>query len=366
MALKFIFCTGRLSRDPEVWFRQVEPIRLTQQRTSRMRDSAAVPFRVMPWFSCTRAITLLSAFMWFGLADSAYAAPSKETAAVRQAVLASLKDPSSAKFGAIEISGDFACVEVNARNGFGGYNGMSATVVSRIDGGWYTLGGEGTSLSECGRVVKQLQESKGAEKHAQPASEEHQSHAGAASAGRAASGPASQPAATAPMRNSSSAPLVAQLDSIDPKSDSSQSVERQAARIEASGGATPEVSRLQCAVDATVFMAADASRVARKQTNVGTAEISPVLAAAQKRMLEHHPMGPIVGEIALVVPDLVARMTTRVNEMRPNLAGSLAALDQQTHDRRQSVAMLAEQLKLAAERSCRSAGYSFPIISLPD
>jgi hypothetical protein len=56
---------------------------------------------------------------------------------IKQAVLASLKDPESAKFGQFTQVGDNqACIEVNARNSYGGYSGTTPFLVRKIDGEW--------------------------------------------------------------------------------------------------------------------------------------------------------------------------------------------------------------------------------------
>jgi hypothetical protein len=53
-------------------------------------------------------------------------------------IRSSLKDPDSAKFGEINISqsGKFACVEVNAKNSFGGYTGFSSMILKKVSGKW--------------------------------------------------------------------------------------------------------------------------------------------------------------------------------------------------------------------------------------
>lgn len=56
---------------------------------------------------------------------------------IKQAVLASLKDPESARFGQFTQVGDnHACIEVNARNSYGGYSGTTPFMVRKIDGKW--------------------------------------------------------------------------------------------------------------------------------------------------------------------------------------------------------------------------------------
>ena len=63
-----------------------------------------------------------------------------EVKLLKQAVKDRLKDPASPVFGNFYIVGaDKACVEVNAKNSFGGYVGMSATYLAKVDGAWYSI-----------------------------------------------------------------------------------------------------------------------------------------------------------------------------------------------------------------------------------
>lgn len=61
---------------------------------------------------------------------------------VRKAVLASLKDPESAKFGSFARVKDKACINVNARNAFGGYTGDRAVLLAKSGGNWLVLSGD--------------------------------------------------------------------------------------------------------------------------------------------------------------------------------------------------------------------------------
>jgi len=64
----------------------------------------------------------------------------EEKKAIVQGARNSLKDPLSAMFGEIVIIGnDRACADINAKNGFGGYTGMSARPMTKIQGSWYIL-----------------------------------------------------------------------------------------------------------------------------------------------------------------------------------------------------------------------------------
>lgn len=62
-----------------------------------------------------------------------------ERSVLIQAVLSGLKDPDSAKFSddMILVDDKGACVEVNAKNAFGGYTGYQQAVLFKLtEGGW--------------------------------------------------------------------------------------------------------------------------------------------------------------------------------------------------------------------------------------
>jgi len=88
-----------------------------------------------------------------------------EEAAAKKAVLADLKDPSSAKFGDFHLVEEgAACFEVNARNSFGGYAGASYMALIKMDGQWVALTDSG-NLQTCTTVAKEmLKQSKGGPK----------------------------------------------------------------------------------------------------------------------------------------------------------------------------------------------------------
>ncbi len=54
----------------------------------------------------------------------------------REIVLTILKDPDSAKFGKFTISGEKACLTVNAKNSMGGYTGNQQAYFKKIQGKW--------------------------------------------------------------------------------------------------------------------------------------------------------------------------------------------------------------------------------------
>jgi uncharacterized protein YceK len=67
-------------------------------------------------------------------------AASKNLSDVKAAVLADLKDPTSAQFGKFEmVSDNRACIEVNAKNSYGGYAGTKPFFVKKIDGQWVAI-----------------------------------------------------------------------------------------------------------------------------------------------------------------------------------------------------------------------------------
>ena len=65
------------------------------------------------------------------------AATKKIETDLKDAVLRAAKDPDSAKFGEIKmVSSICACVEVNARNSYGGYGGMKVVMLKMLDAKW--------------------------------------------------------------------------------------------------------------------------------------------------------------------------------------------------------------------------------------
>lgn len=61
----------------------------------------------------------------------------KEAAPITAAVRKALKDPESARFGEITVgSNHHACVSVNAKNSFGGYEGERQAVAMKVNGRW--------------------------------------------------------------------------------------------------------------------------------------------------------------------------------------------------------------------------------------
>jgi len=67
---------------------------------------------------------------------------------IEAAVRENLKDPASARFGEtlVSSSGNRACIEWNAKNGFGGYGGGEIAELKRVDGSWTVTEMEGHSF----------------------------------------------------------------------------------------------------------------------------------------------------------------------------------------------------------------------------
>ena len=77
-----------------------------------------------------------------------------QQALFKHVVLGSLKDPDSAKFGEMVLvdDGKGACVEVNAKNGFGGYTGYQQAILmnyERINLGWRVKDFKNITREEC-------------------------------------------------------------------------------------------------------------------------------------------------------------------------------------------------------------------------
>jgi hypothetical protein len=67
-----------------------------------------------------------------------------------KAVLASLKDPGSARFGEFAYATpNNACLTVNAKNSFGGYSGNQEAILTRVSSGWQVLTISGLPKSSC-------------------------------------------------------------------------------------------------------------------------------------------------------------------------------------------------------------------------
>jgi hypothetical protein len=75
-----------------------------------------------------------------------------------KAVLESLKDPYSAKFGKFtEVGENRACMTVNAKNSLGGYTGDKQAFLKKIDGKWHFIGTEDVSHDMCIEIWQKLE-----------------------------------------------------------------------------------------------------------------------------------------------------------------------------------------------------------------
>lgn len=58
----------------------------------------------------------------------------------RKSVLASLKDPDSARFGKFTLAtANTSCLTVNARNAYGGYTGEQQALLAKLEGQWFVI-----------------------------------------------------------------------------------------------------------------------------------------------------------------------------------------------------------------------------------
>lgn len=76
----------------------------------------------------------------------------EEQVMLKQATISSLKDPDSARFSGqmVIVDNKSACVEVNAKNTFGGYTGYQQAMLFKIDGiGWQVISIKDVSREIC-------------------------------------------------------------------------------------------------------------------------------------------------------------------------------------------------------------------------
>lgn len=77
----------------------------------------------------------------------------------KKAVLDSLKDPGSAKFGKFtQINEKSACFTVNARNSMGGYTGDQQAQLMKFENTWVVMGIEKLSHDMCIDIMKKVSE----------------------------------------------------------------------------------------------------------------------------------------------------------------------------------------------------------------
>ena len=68
---------------------------------------------------------------------------------IREAVLDNLKDPDSARFGMEYKNSSMACIEVNAKNSYGGYAGKKSAILVKNRDSWVLSGINPISFFEC-------------------------------------------------------------------------------------------------------------------------------------------------------------------------------------------------------------------------
>ncbi len=77
----------------------------------------------------------------------------------KKAVLGSLKDPDSAKFGKFtQVNENRACFTVNARNSMGGYTGDQQAQLMKIENAWVVIGIDELSHDTCIDFMKRVSE----------------------------------------------------------------------------------------------------------------------------------------------------------------------------------------------------------------
>ena len=68
-------------------------------------------------------------------------ATTQEREQISKAIERNLIDPESSRYRDIYVApNDMACVEVNSKNKFGGYQGFALYAAKKIQGTWYSLG----------------------------------------------------------------------------------------------------------------------------------------------------------------------------------------------------------------------------------
>ena len=83
----------------------------------------------------------------------------EEQLILKQATISSLKDPDSARFNGqmVIVDNKSACVEVNAKNTFGGYTGYQQAALVKIDGiGWQVISIKDVSREICIKALHSI------------------------------------------------------------------------------------------------------------------------------------------------------------------------------------------------------------------
>jgi len=75
----------------------------------------------------------------------------------KKAVLGSLKDPDSAKFGKFtQVNEKSACFTVNARNSMGGYTGDQQAQLMKVENAWVVIDIDELSHDMCIDIMKKV------------------------------------------------------------------------------------------------------------------------------------------------------------------------------------------------------------------
>lgn len=106
------------------------------------------------FYSLTASIVILSGCVTARpLPPVQVSIPSAEDSEMlKQVTISSLKDPDSARFNGqmVIVDNKSACVEVNAKNTFGGYTGYQQAMLMKIDGvGWQVISIKDVSREVC-------------------------------------------------------------------------------------------------------------------------------------------------------------------------------------------------------------------------
>ena len=73
----------------------------------------------------------------------------------KKAVLGSLKDPDSAKFGKFtQVNEKSVCLTVNARNSLGGYTGDQQAMLTKFENAWEVISIKKLSHDMCIEIMK--------------------------------------------------------------------------------------------------------------------------------------------------------------------------------------------------------------------
>lgn len=301
---------------------------------SLLRRSRILTFLVMPFFAAM-------------LPTNSAAAQSSRTASARDAVLRALRDPQSAIWGQEKFIGDFGCIEVNAKNGFGGYAGAKAFLIAKHNNTktWHVLDFvKPGPLHLCMLAAFKMQEA--------------------------------SPTSTTGTPRHSYADLP--TESSKNLSDSQQS-DQPKLRLRNntntySGLFTPEFknsTRAQCAADILVFSIIDSTgaEILEKAsssifTNDSMNRVSAFFAFGAQR-IESHPMAATLNSIANQIGG-TSEIEKILQDNMPNIASSIALWDIEDEKTKTGTGVLKirDEFRKIAAGSCSAAGFQFNILAL--